>query len=170
MQSPVIPSVNNEQIAGTQTPSQVTPPIEVAKPVVQAVPETVLPPKQEIVTQKAPELDNKPATPTTVMPPPAQTKTPTIEDKKAQETANQAIAINKIVDKNRANGMNEQQAFESAMKEYRGIKPTVRELRASVPDTGRLGTQDERRAQFENGKLSKYNTMTSEQLFSELKA
>jgi len=116
----------------------------------------------------APVVDNKPATPSTVQAP--ATPKPTAEDKKVQETTNQALAINKMVDKNRANGMDEQQAFQSAMKEFRGVKPTVRELRTSVPDTGRLGTPDERRAQFENNKLSKYNTMTSEQLFSELKS
>jgi hypothetical protein len=105
-----------ENKAPVETPVATAP--EVSAPVNQpATPSTVLPPTPvapvetptapapvslaQVETPVAPVMDNKPATPSTVQAP--TTPKPTAEDKKVQETTNQALAINKMVDKNRAN-------------------------------------------------------------------
>lgn len=125
-------------------------------PVVPATPTTPTTPAQTPV-------DNKPATPSTVAP-----TTPVVpKEEKPVQVDNKALEFNKAVDANRKQGMNEQDAYQTAYRTL--IKPTVKDLRASVPDTGKLPTADERRAQFENTKLQRYNAMTPDQLFSEMK-
>lgn len=157
---------NNEApatVSATATQNEVVAPAPIIETAPVVTPQTT--------TTPSTQTDNVPATPVTVLPPtqsnisnPAQVK---VKQEKPTVIDNKALLLNAEVDKNRKQGMNEQDAYETAFRKL--IKPSVSDLRKSVPDTGRLRTQDERKAQFQNNTLKKYWTMTSEQLFNELK-
>lgn len=162
-----------QQKRQTETSNQV-----VAEPIIDtqnisATPSTVAPETSPVAqTPTAPVVQqipvapsqspvNQPATPSTVAPP----QTPvTVKEEKPQLIDNKALQFNKAVDENRKQGMNEQQAYQTAMQKL--IRPSVSDLRKTGTN---INTTDGRRAKFENDQFTKYSTMSPTQLFTELK-